>query len=263
MPPAPGRPTVNDGPRDLLWWSRGLVASGRPQVLLGFTGRGDTADSPFGTDNLGLHVGDDPATVRATRARLADRVGLAPERLFLADQVHGTDVAVAEEPWEQVPSADVVLTRTPGTAVAVLVADCVPVLLVAPEAGVVAVAHAGRQGMADGVVAAAVGAARDLGARDLRAVVGPSVCARCYEVPAALRDQVAEAVPVTASVSATGTPAIDVAAGVLHHLHAEGVPVELVPGCTVERPDLFSHRRDGQDGGTGRFAGVVVLQAAP
>ncbi len=110
--------------------------------------------------------------------------------------------------------------------------------------------------MAAGVVGAAVTALRDLGATSLQAVVGPSVCARCYEVPAALRDDVAEAVPVAASVSATGTPAIDVAAGVLQQLHDVGVPVEVVRGCTVERPDLFSHRRDGV---TGRFAGVVAL----
>ncbi len=262
MLPASGRQPAHDGPRDLLWWSRGPVASGWSRVLLGFTGRGGdpTDDRRFGTDNLGLHVGDDEAAVLATRGRLADRVGVAPERLFLADQVHGTDVAVADAPWHSGgPSADVVVTRTPGTAVAVMVADCVPVLLADPSAGVVAVAHAGRQGMAAGVVPSALAAMRDLGARDVRAVVGPSVCARCYEVPAELRDRVAAVVPVAASVSGTGTPSIDVAAGVLHQLHSEGVPVELVRGCTVERPDLFSHRRDGHSGGTGRFAGVVVL----
>jgi hypothetical protein len=229
-------------------------------VLLGLTGRGPApAEDRYGADNLGLHVGDDPERVTATRHRLAERLGVGPQRLFLAEQVHGTDVEVVEGPWETVPRADAMVTRTPGTALAVMVADCVPVLLADPAAGVVGVAHAGRTGMAAGVVPAVVAALRDLGARDLHAVVGPSVCARCYEVPAALRDEVAAAVPVSASVSRTGTPAIDVAAGVLQQLHEAGVRVGLLPGCTVERPDLFSHRRDGT---TGRFAGVVALGEA-
>lgn len=249
------------GPRDLLWWSRGLGASRGVPVLVGLTGRGPAgADGdPYGSDNLGLHVGDEPGRVRATRDRLADRLGVAPQRLFLADQVHGTTVEVVDGPWDAVPKADAMVTRTPGTALAVMVADCVPVLLADPVAGVVGVAHAGRAGMAAGVVPAAVAALRDLGARSVHAVVGPSVCARCYEVPAALRAEVATSVPVSASVSATGTPALDVAAGVLQQLHEAGARAELVRGCTVERSDLFSHRRDGT---TGRFAGVVALGAA-
>lgn len=253
------RVRATDEPRDLLRWSRGSSAS----VLLGFTGRTDddgTDDSaprdPYGDGNLGLHVGDDPDRVRAVRARLARRVGVPPERLFVAAQVHGTRVVHVTDAWDDVPEADALVTDRPGTALAVLVADCVPVLLADPAAGVVGVAHAGRRGMAEGVVPAAVTALRDLGARRLSAVVGPSVCARCYEVPAALRDEVAARVPVSASVSASGTPAVDVAAGVLEQLAALDVEVQTVPGCTVERPDLYSHRRDGV---TGRFAGVAVL----
>lgn len=250
----------DDEPRDLLWWSRGSSS-----VLLGFTGRSDAsppdvARHPYGDLNLGLHVGDDPVRVRSARERLARRVAVHPQRLFVAAQVHGTRVLRVTDPWAEVPEADALVTDRPGTALAVLVADCVPVLLADPAAGVVGVAHAGRRGMADGVVPAAVAALRDLGARAVSAVVGPSVCARCYEVPAALRAQVAARVPVSASVSRTGTPAVDVAAGVLEQLAALDVEVELVPGCTVERPDLYSHRRDGV---TGRFAGVAVLGEAP
>jgi YfiH family protein len=225
-------------------------------VLLGFTGRADDGRDPYGDANLGLHVGDDAGRVRANRERLARRAGVAPDRLFVAAQVHGTHVERVDGGWDDAPEADALVTDRPGTALAVLVADCVPVLLADAAAGVVGVAHAGRRGMTDGVVPAAVGALRDLGARDLSAVVGPSVCARCYEVPAALREEVAAAVPVSASVSRTGTPAVDVAAGVLQQLADLGVAVELVPGCTAERPDLYSHRRDGV---TGRFAGVAAL----
>jgi copper oxidase (laccase) domain-containing protein len=139
------------------------------------------------------------------------------------------------------------------------VADCVPVLLHAPGEGVVAVAHAGRRGMVDGVVGATVAAMRGLGATALNAVVGPSICARCYAVPAALRAQVAASVPVAASVTWSGTPAVEVAGGVLEQQADHGVLVRQVPGCTAERDDLYSYRRDGV---TGRFAGLTWLDPA-
>ncbi|SOC51899.1 conserved hypothetical protein [Ornithinimicrobium cerasi] len=84
------------------------------------------------------------------------------------------------------------------------------------------------------------------------------MCARCYEVPAAMRDSAADIEPVSASVSWTGTPAIDVGAGVVAQLVRGGVAVRWLPGCTREDPNLYSYRRDGQ---TGRFAGVVRLIA--
>jgi polyphenol oxidase len=90
------------------------------------------------------------------------------------------------------------------------------------------------------------------------AVVGPSVCGRCYEVPADMRDVAARVEPVSATVSWSGTPAIDVAAGVVAQLRAHGVEVRWVPVCTRERDDLYSYRRDGR---TGRFAGVVAQES--
>jgi polyphenol oxidase len=98
----------------------------------------------------------------------------------------------------------------------------------------------------------------DLGAGEVDAVVGPSVCGRCYEVPEAMRDDAARVQRVSATVSWTGTPAVDVAAGVVAQLREAGVRVRWVPGCTREREDLFSYRRDGR---TGRFAGVVARSA--
>ena len=98
----------------------------------------------------------------------------------------------------------------------------------------------------------------ELGARRLEAVVGPSVCPRCYEVPAQLRDEAAALTPAAAAVSWTGTPAIDVASAVVQQLADSDLEVSLrwLPGCTRERDDLYSYRRDGT---TGRFAGVVRL----
>ena len=115
--------------------------------------------------------------------------------------------------------------------------------------------------MTDGVVGETVAALRDLGARDLLAAVGPSVCGRCYEVPAEMVAAAVRRSPVSATVSWTGTAAVDVAAGVVDQLVRAGVAVTWVPGCAREDPDLFSYRGDGL---TGRSAGVVrLLPAGP
>jgi polyphenol oxidase len=151
-----------------------------------------------------------------------------------------------------------VITRSTEMALAVLVADCVPVLL-SGSGGVVAAVHAGRPGMVCGVVPATLEAMRDLGAGEIDAVVGPSVCGRCYEVPPEMRDTATAVQPVSATVSWTGTAAIDVAAGVVAQLREGGAAVRWLPGCARERQDLYSYRRDGA---TGRFAGVVARSVA-
>ena len=219
------------------------------------TREGGVSAPPYDSLNLGTHVGDDPAAVAENRRRVAEAVGVS--ELVVADQVHGTDVVEVTGPWSgAAPKADALVTRLPQLALGVLVADCTPVLLAAPAEGVVGVAHAGRKGMAAGVVRALVDAMRDLGARTIIGRVGPSICPRCYEVPAELREQVAADVPVARSVTRRGTPALDVAAGVLEQLAPHCSDVAQQPGCTAERADLFSFRRDGT---TGRSAGLVWL----
>lgn len=223
-----------------------------PAAWRALTGRpGGVSRGPWSGLNLGLHVGDAEPDVRENRRRLAGAVG---RPLAWMDQCHGAEVAVVESVPDVAPRCDALVTTSPDLALAVLVADCVPVLLASPE-GVVAAVHAGRPGMLAGVVPAAIDAMRDLGAVSLDAVVGPSVCGRCYEVPAAMREDAARVVPVSATVSWTGTPALDVAAGVVAQLGDLGVPVTWVPGCTREREDLYSYRGSGT---TGRFAGVVA-----
>ena len=202
---------------------------------------------------------DDPAAVAENRARLAEAVGVAGDRLVGLDQVHGAEVAHVREKPAVAPTADALVTEVPDLALMVLVADCTPVLLADAEAGVVGAAHAGRPGMVAGVVPASVEAMRELGARRIHAVVGPSVCGRCYEVPAQMRDVAAERSPASRAVTWAGTPAIDVAAGVVEQLADLDVPVRWVPGCTREDDDLFSYRRDGR---TGRTAGVIVRRSA-
>lgn len=221
---------------------------------------GGTSGGSYAGLNLGDHVGDDPGAVAANRRAVADEVGVPVERLLVARQVHGRRVAVADGPWTgEPPDADGIVTREQGLALAVLVADCVPVLLAAPSDGVVGVAHAGRRGLVEGVVPAVVDEMRRLGATRVVATLGPSVCARCYEVPQALRDEVADRHPVASSVTWSGSPSIDVAGGVLEQLCAAGVDAEQVRGCTVEDEQLFSYRRDGA---TGRFAGLAWLESS-
>jgi YfiH family protein len=241
-------------------------------VRAAFTTRaGGVSRPPFASLNLG-GLEDDPAAVAANRALAAAALGFDAERVVWMRQVHGTRVTVATGPAPSTlgapddlgrdagpPRADAVVTTTPGLALAVLVADCAPVLLADPAARVVAAAHSGRPGTAAGVVPAAVAAMRGRGADPARivALIGPAVCGRCYEVPPALHDEVAAAVPETSCRTRAGTPGLDIRAGIVAQLRAAGVGRVHQDGrCTVESPELYSYRRDGR---TGRFAGYIWL----
>jgi YfiH family protein len=138
-------------------------------------------------------------------------------------------------------------------------ADCVPVLFADPGAGVVGAAHAGRQGLATGVVTRTVERMRGLGAGEVTAWIGPHVCGSCYEVPAGLQDEVGAVVPESVATTSWGTPALDLGAGVWAQLERAGVIVVDVARCTRESPDLYSFRRDGEH--AGRLAGLVRLRA--
>ncbi|MCX4991536.1 MULTISPECIES: peptidoglycan editing factor PgeF [unclassified Streptomyces] len=227
-----------------------------------FTDRwGGVSAVPYEELNLGGAVGDDPDAVRTNRELAAKSLGLDPARVVWMNQVHGPDVAVVEEPWgsPDIPSVDAIVTARRGLALAVLTADCTPVLLADPVAGVAAAAHAGRPGMVAGVVPAAVRAMVELGADPARIVArtGPAVCGRCYEVPDAMRAEVAAVEPAAYAETTWGTPAVDVTAGVHAQLERLGVrDREQSPVCTLESGDHFSYRRDRT---TGRLAGYVWL----
>jgi YfiH family protein len=216
---------------------------------------------PYEELNLGGAVGDDPDAVRTNRELAAKSLGLDPARVVWMNQVHGPDVAVIDEPWgdRPVPEVDAVVTTRRGLALAVLTADCTPVLLADPDAGVVAAAHAGRPGMVAGVVPATLAAMVELGAEPGRIVArtGPAVCGRCYEVPDAMRAEIAAVEPAAYAETSWGTPAVDVTAGVHAQLERLGVrDREQSPVCTLESGDHFSYRRDRT---TGRLAGYVWL----
>ncbi|MFF3347796.1 peptidoglycan editing factor PgeF [Streptomyces sp. NPDC002779] len=227
-----------------------------------FTDRwGGVSAVPYEELNLGGAVGDDPGAVRTNRELAAKSLGLDAGRVVWMNQVHGNDVVVVDRPWEDRPVAEVdaIVTAERGLALAVLTADCTPVLLADPVAKVVAAAHAGRPGMVAGVVPAALRAMTELGAEPSRIVArtGPAVCGRCYEVPEEMRAEVAAVEPAAHAETSWGTPAVDVTAGVHAQLERLGVrDRERSPVCTRESGDHFSYRRDRT---TGRLAGYVWL----
>lgn len=239
-------------------WREQIPATDGRGVDWGFTStRGGSSVGDFASLNLGGHVGDDPIAVESNRTLMATAFGVGRERLLFMNQRHGSDIAVVDGPWQgSPPEADALVTTSTDLALAVLVADCTPVLLVDRIAGVAAAVHAGRPGMMSGIVSRVLDAMTDLGASSISAAVGPSVCGRCYEVPAYMRAQAARISPVASAISWRGTPAIDVAAGVVEQLRARSVAVQWIAGCSRESEGLFSYRRRNR---TGRCAGVVRL----
>jgi hypothetical protein len=224
-------------------------------VDLAFTDRYDGVSAvPFDTLNLALVGDDDPASVERNLALLLD--DFAPgASLADMEQVHGHHVVEAGGPREQ---CDALVTDRPDVVLMVRVADCVPILLADVETGVLGAAHAGRQGLVEGVAEACVASMRELGATSIEAWVGPHICGACYEVPGALQSDVARREPASLSTTSWGTAALDIGAGVRAQLDRAGVVVHDVSRCTRESPDLYSYRRDGA--GAGRLAGVIRMR---
>jgi polyphenol oxidase len=177
------------------------------------------------------------------------------------NQVHGDRVEVVDGPRDSpVADTDALVTSTPRLALAVVSADCVPVLLADARAGVIGAVHAGRVGARVGVVTRAVEAMVAAGAHepDISALLGPAVSGRNYEVPAAMADEVEAALPGSRATTASGTPGLDLRAGIACQLKTLGVTaIDVDPRCTVDDVNLFSHRRGAP---TGRLASVVWIE---
>lgn len=228
----------------------------RPVRMVFTTRAGGASSSPYESFNLGDHVGDDPAAVAANRARLAGVLGLAPDDIVWMEQVHSNNVAVVPGPVE---ATDAVVTTRRGLALAVLTADCVPVLLADHVNGVVAAAHAGRMGARNGIIPRTVAAMLELGATPatIQVLLGPAASGRRYEVPAEMAADVEKHLPGSRTRTEQGTTGIDVRAGLVRQLMGLGVTnIEADPRCTIEDTDFFSYRREGK---TGRQAGLVWL----
>ncbi|WP_432559200.1 peptidoglycan editing factor PgeF [Granulicoccus sp. GXG6511] len=233
-------------------------------VGLAFTDRaGGVSEGAFGPLNLGRTDVDDLAHVRENFARVGAALGV--ERFVTLAQVHGPDVVVLDAetiaawgPEQHLGSeatgvplrrADALVTDQPGTALCIRVADCLPVLFADPARGVIGAAHAGRVGLAAGVLTRTVEALRDLGARDIEAWLGPHICGDCYEVPAEMREEVAAQLPGAYAETSWGTPALDLGAAAERQLRDLDCTVERRDRCTRTSLDLHSHRRDGATAG--------------
>jgi YfiH family protein len=225
------------------------------------TRAGGVSAPPFDTFNLGDHVGDDPAAVAANRERLTAALRLGDDSVVWMNQVHGDHVVVVDGPLDgAVDKTDALVTATPRLALAVVTADCVPVLMGDARAGVVAAVHAGRVGAQNGVVARTVEAMLRAGAHaeDISALLGPAVSGRNYEVPEQMAAEVEAALPGSRATTSRGTAGLDLRAGIARQLTTFGISaIDIDTRCTVEDHNLFSHRRDAP---TGRLASLVWME---
>ena len=216
-----------------------------------FTKRtGGESHGAFASLNLGTHVGDDVESVIKNREILNALVG--PTQFM--NQVHGDRIALIEEVTDEIPTADALVTGIPGIALAVMVADCIPLLLSSRES--VAAVHVGRKGLVNEITRKTISVMRDMGATEITAILGPSICGSCYEVSEDIFLEVTSTHPASASRTPQGTFSLDLPKALLEVLQGEGIGVINEFQCTVESHDLFSYRRDGV---TGRQAGVISL----
>ena len=217
-----------------------------------FTDRtGGLSTGAFLSNNVATHVGDDETTVLANRGRLELDLGFP---IQFMDQVHGNVVASIGSETVSAPTADALLTQSTGIGLAVMVADCIPLLLSNSKS--VAAVHVGRRGLMNEVALSTIQAMRLIDPSEISAVVGPSICGQCYEVSRDVYDDVSVEFPLSASKTRDGGLALDLSRALIDQLQGHGVMVVDEGRCTVEDENLFSYRRDGV---TGRQVGVVWL----
>ena len=200
--------------------------------------------------NLATHVGDDPLKVARNRSTLASL--LSSDEVVFMNQTHSNRVMEVGEVRQDIYDCDAIITSIKNLHLAVMVADCIP-LLISSNTYVAAV-HVGRPGLVGRIATHTIEAMRDRGAKDFSAVIGPSVCADCYEVSPEMYVEVTRKFPATATT--LEKHALDLQAGLRAELAALGVQVEDFQICTKESPEYFSYRRERE---TGRQVGVISL----
>ena len=232
-----------------------------------FTREGGISAGIYASLNGGIGSGDAPANVWENRARMASALGLSPERLLAAYQIHSAEAVIVDRPWSvsERPRADALVTSTPGLAIAITTADCGPILLADRDGGVIAAVHAGWRGALNGIVSAAVAAMERCGARRQKivAAIGPLIRQPMYEVGPDL---------MAAFDRRFFTPArradhalFDLAGYIASRLHAAGVAhVEDLGLCTYsDETRFFSYRRSvhRQEGDYGRHISAIALSS--
>lgn len=236
-----------------------------------FTRIGGVSDGIYGSLNTGTGSADEPQCVQENRRRVADWMGVAPDRLLTAYQIHSPDVIVAREPFPgDRPKADAIVTDRPGLAVGASSADCGPVLLADGQARVIGAAHAGWKGAFTGVLENTVSAMIRLGARreNIVAVLGPSIGAANYEVGPEFVERFTAGIPENERYfqpsSRPGHAMFDLNAYTVDRLAATGVTAEALYRCTYAEEDLFfSYRRSTHraEPDYGRHVSAIVLES--
>ncbi|MBP7242164.1 peptidoglycan editing factor PgeF [Amaricoccus sp.] len=235
-----------------------------------FTRRGGASSGVYRGLNCGPGSRDQAEAVRLNRARVAQALAVPPERLLSLHQIHSAEAVVATpEGWSERPRADAMVTDRPGLALGVLTADCAPVLFHDAGAQVIGAAHAGWRGALDGVLEATLEAMEGLGAATarVRAVVGPTISQRAYEVGPEFYYRFADEDPAHARYFAQGEGdrmRFDLPVFVLDRLRAAGVAeAAWIGACTYSDPDrFFSYRRTTRAGETdyGRLISAIALE---
>lgn len=234
-----------------------------------FTRKGGVSTGLYQGLNCGAGSNDQSDAVCVNRARAAEAMGVASSHLAGVHQVHSTAVVVLDDPGQiaaaRTTRADALVTATPGIALSVLTADCQPILLADAQAGVIGAVHAGWRGAFDGVIEATVGAMQDLGAREIRAVIGPCISQRAYEVGWDMMEQFTDDEPEDARFFAggpNGRPMFDLPGFGLSRLRALGVDAGWCRHCTYSDPArFFSYRRatHSREADYGRLISAIVL----
>ena len=233
-----------------------------------FTRKGGASTGLFASLNCGHGSADGNETVSINRNRAANALGISPERLATVHQVHSATALAAEGPFDVQPRADAMATATPGLGLAVLTADCQPVLLADTSAQVIGAAHAGWRGALDGILEATVDSMAGLGARptDITAVIGPSISQRAYEVGPEFLERFVDDDPGNTRFFANGRDGrlqFDLVGYSLQRLRNAGIGNAQWTGhCTYSDSDrFFSYRRSRlrKEPDYGRLISVICL----
>jgi len=200
--------------------------------------------------NFGDHVGDDPVAVAERRNGLARTLSL--ESVAFMNQIHGDEFYQISEPGGPTPTCDALITTVKGIGLAVMVADCIPLLLASER--VVAAVHVGRPGLVAEIAPKVISAMRGLGASSISAHVGASICKDCYEVAPDMYREISSQIPAT--TTSDGLHSLDLVSGLRSQIGGAISTWTDLHICAKESSDHFSYRREKK---TGRQVGVVAL----
>lgn len=215
--------------------------------------------------NLALNELSDAEQTRKNRLRLEAQIN---KPIVFAHQTHSNDVALVTESssitefFKTPPKVDALVSARDDLALAMVVADCIPLALVDSKRGIFAAVHAGRKGVINFIAKQTLNEMTQLGSElnDVEAVIGPSICGRCYEVDPFMHDELAKDFPAISSTTTWGTKALDLKAELENQLFQLGLQPKQVHNlniCTLEDPSYFSYREGDK---SSRFATIVYLE---